>query len=175
MKVLDQRHDQLQMELDARSEQLESLSSANKNESQSRADLVARVNSLTLQLQHSGEALHAKDRDIQTLTMRYDRIHSDKLRIEEENKLKFHELKALAEDIANMTKENQHLNSELAKTVSSCQLLTQQVEQLNSRVYFSEERYTSLESEKMQILQQYRAVCSENSRMEQTLQVILLT
>lgn len=93
--------------LDAKTEQLASVDSVRAADARQTHELAAAAQQLQRQLQHSSEALAQKDKEVTALLRQIDRLGAEKARAEEECRVKTMELRALGEDLANMTKENQ--------------------------------------------------------------------
>ena len=174
LRVLDSKHDELQAELDLKSEQIAALNSSKLVESQSIAEKIAQIQSLQAQILHAGESLHAKEKEVKSAMQKLERTVFEKNRLEEESKVRIQENRTLADDVANMSKENQYLNGELQRTNAQHKNLVMHTEQLSSRIHFAEEKSTMVENEKQQLMHQYRAVCNENSRLEENLHTLEL-
>ena len=167
LRVLDAKHDQLQAEVDIKAEQISSLEQAKLGLDKTVMEKSSQIQLLQSQLHHAGENIRSKEKELYSNSLKVEKLSADKNKVDDENRVKLQEIRTLADDVANMTKENQYLNGELQRVSTSFRNLNIHMEQLNFRIHTAEEKGAILENEKIQLLHQYRAVCNENTRLEQ--------
>merc|ERR1712176_1490507 len=86
--------------------------------------------------------------------------------LQESNRLKSEQLKNLGQDIGNMSKENQFLNNEYAVTMTDRDQKNNQLSTALNKVLFLESSVKNVESERNQILDNYKSVVLENEKLQ---------
>lgn len=107
------------------------------------------IKSLRLELQHLREQL---DEQVQIV------------------QVKSQECAELVEDIQTLTRENKFVNSEFQKASQANEYLRKANEELADRERHAQQALRALEMEKSDILSNYRNVCIENERLQESVQ-----
>ena len=92
--------------------------------------------------------------------------------LKEANRLKSEQLKNLGQDIENMSKENQFLNNEYAVTMNDRDNKNNQLSTTLNKVLYLESQCKNIESEKRQILENYKSVVVENEKLQKVSQLL---
>jgi chromosome segregation ATPase len=130
---------------------------------------VSTVNQTRQQSERVEMHMTTRDAQVKELQQKLD-VADHKLRKADANfHLSQEELRTLHGDMANMVKENQFLNHELAQLQQDRDTRAEEGERMRVQLNFSEELTQAKEREKNDVLRTYRLACDENKRLKLSL------
>ncbi|CAG2232415.1 CEP135 [Mytilus edulis] len=158
---LDREKDGLQLAIDEKTEKIARLNEDILVKEKLMSDLKIRVNELEAQLEHAGDNLGLKDREIKSLHRQFDSTTEDLSETSRSKDIALRENRRLQDDLAVMTRENQKLNQELQDALDDREQLKSQVQDYMTEVKRTEDLLNRKESERSDLLEQYRALSVE--------------
>ncbi|XP_052078400.1 testis-specific gene 10 protein-like isoform X3 [Mytilus californianus] len=158
---LDREKDGLQLAIDEKTEKIARLNEDILVKEKLMSDLKIRVNELEAQLEHAGDNLGLKDREIKSLHRQCDSTTEDLSETSRSKDIALRENRRLQDDLAVMTRENQKLNQELQDALDDREQLKSQVQDYMTEVKRTEDLLSRKESERSDLLEQYRALSME--------------
>lgn len=158
---LDREKDGLQLAIDEKTEKIARLNEDILVKEKLMSDLKIRVNELEAQLEHASDNLGLKDREIKSLHRQCDSTTEDLSETSRSKDIALRENRRLQDDLAVMTRENQKLNQELQDALDDREQLKSQVQDYMTEVKRTEDLLSRKESERSDLLEQYRALSVE--------------
>jgi chromosome segregation ATPase len=118
------------------------------------------------QSSHLQDALRAKEYELNDVVSQLSALQRAHQKLQDEATLKSTDLKAMLSDLENIIRENQMLSQELTHIRQTSETRQLDSERQATRAAHAEELYKAKESECLDLLSNYRAVCMENERIK---------
>jgi chromosome segregation ATPase len=112
------------------------------------------------------DALRAKEYELNDLSSQLSTLQRAHQKAQQDLALKDADLKAMLSDLENILRENQVLTAELSQSRQAKEVTTLDAERQATRASHAEELFRAKESECLDLLSNYRAVCLENERVK---------
>ncbi|XP_053399484.1 centrosomal protein of 135 kDa-like isoform X2 [Mercenaria mercenaria] len=158
---LDREKDNLQINVDEKTEKIANLNEEVLLKEKLISDLKVRISEIEAQLGHANGNINMKDRELKSLKRQLDSTSEDLNENSRGKEVALRENRRLQDDLAVMTRENQKINQELQEALEDKEGLKQQVQQYILEVRSIEDVLASKEKERSDLLDQYRALSSE--------------
>lgn len=158
---LDREKDNLQINVDEKTEKIANLNEEVLLKEKFISDLKVRISELEAQLGHANDNINMKERELKSLKRQLDSTSEDLNENSRGKEVALRENRRLQDDLSVMTRENQKINQELQEALEDKEGLKQQVQQYILEVRNIEDLLSSKEKERSDLLDQYRALSSE--------------
>ncbi|KAL4230126.1 hypothetical protein ACF0H5_010511 [Mactra antiquata] len=158
---LDREKDNLQINVDEKSEKIANLNEEVLLKEKLISDLKVRISEIEAQLGHANDNNNMKDRELKSLKRQLDSTSDDLNENSRGKEVALRENRRLQDDLSVMTRENQKINQELQEALEDKEGLKQQVQEYILEVRRIEDVLAAKEKERSDLLDQYRALSSE--------------
>eukprot|EP00474_Spongospora_subterranea_P000654 CRZ01112.1 hypothetical protein [Spongospora subterranea] len=167
-KSLDMERDRLCHILDERCEQLAQLQGQMAKDDESVVAAHQNASELENRLQQLNAEHSAALLKLQNYADIFEQLKQNSMALESQLQLKNTEIQAIAEDLGNMSKENQFVNGELAVAVQDRDSKSQEAHAALNKIMYLEELLRVQKREKEDLHSNYRLLCNENKRLLNT-------
>ena len=167
---LDEERDRLTAELDEQAEAIEELrrTNAGLRSDVSKAEEAVRFSQR--EVIRLSQAIDGRDRQIDSLRHQLDDAKARAVQSDRRTEGVQRELSAAAEDIMAMTRENQVISAELTALRADKMALEQYAGGANDQLQQLQQRLSEIETDKVELLTVYQAVCDERKHLSAEVQ-----
>uniref|UniRef100_T1JBR2 Centrosomal protein of 135 kDa n=1 Tax=Strigamia maritima TaxID=126957 RepID=T1JBR2_STRMM len=166
VSALDREKDQLQMEVDARTERLAALEDKLKRSDRSANDLKITCNTLEVNLDRQRDDICSRDKEIMNLRRELEMFEKEIQQVTFSQNSLAARSHTLQDDLATMARENQRLHAELDACTLEKQELKLQIQTYVAQVTKFEELLCEKDQERMDILEQFQNITLEANSLE---------
>ena len=166
---LDAERDAVTRELDAKAEELASLKAAYEESSGRQLLAEKSLSDLQSQLQMQISQLDRQEAELGALRQGSQSSDLDRHSLQQELQLKTDEIVALSEDLGNMTRENQVINSELMDTASERDACRETLAAMEMRLGHADSLVATKDVEKEDIMGSYKKLHDTNVQLSAAL------
>lgn len=170
LEQLDASKDELQSELDAKTEELAHARTQLDRQARDFSNVQHQMSSIAGKEDTIQRRLAERDQEIKALREEQQYLRQA---VSEQSQLaqaKAQEVAELMEDIQTLTRENKFVSAEFAKASQANEYLRKHAEELVDRERHAQQSLRALELEKHDLLNTYRTACLEGDRLNEAVQ-----